>query len=90
MVVPNAHVEAAEKPNVAYIMADDQSGLCQQTTGKIRNVLLIMSDDLKASVLPVYGDMVCQTPNLDRLAASGMVFERAYCQGLAAHRHDLR
>ena len=50
---------------------------------KIRNVLFIISDDLKASVLPAYGNQVCKTPNLDRLAASGLVFERAYCQGLA-------
>ncbi len=41
------------------------------------------SDDLKASVLSTYGNTVCQTPNIDRLAKSGMVFEHAYCQGLA-------
>ena len=51
--------------------------------GKIKNVLFLISDDLKASVLPAYGNEVCKTPNLDRLAKSGMVFERAYCQGLA-------
>ncbi|MDP6232228.1 MAG: sulfatase [Nitrospinaceae bacterium] len=50
---------------------------------KVKNVLLIMSDDLKASVLSTYGNTVCQTPNIDRLAKSGMVFEHAYCQGLA-------
>jgi arylsulfatase A-like enzyme len=50
---------------------------------RIKNVLFIISDDLKASVLPAYGNQVCKTPNLDRLAAAGMVFERAYCQGLA-------
>ena len=50
---------------------------------KVKNVLLIMSDDLKASVLPVYGNTICRTPNIDRLAKTGMVFERAYCQGLA-------
>jgi len=52
-------------------------------SGKTKNLLFIISDDLKASVLPAYGNRVCKTPNLDRLAASGMVFERAYCQGLA-------
>lgn len=52
-------------------------------SGKVKNILFIMSDDLKASVLPAYGNKVCDTPNIDRLAASGMVFERAYCQGLA-------
>ena len=48
---------------------------------KIRNVLFIVSDDLKASVLGCYGDKICKTPNIDRLAREGMVFERAYCQG---------
>ena len=46
-----------------------------------KNVLLIVADDLKASVLGCYGDPVCQTPNLDRLARQGMVFQRSYCQG---------
>ena len=48
-------------------------------TGKIKNVLLIMSDDLKASALAAYSNTVCKTPNIDRLAKSGIVFERAYC-----------
>ena len=56
-----------------------------QPNGKIQNILLIMSDDLKASALPAYGDPICQTPNLDRLAAQSMVFERAYCQGLLCY-----
>ena len=46
-----------------------------------KNVVLIMSDDLKASVLGCYGDPHCQTPNIDRLADRGMLFEHAYCQG---------
>lgn len=49
---------------------------------EIRNVLFIVSDDLKASVLGCYGDRFCKTPNIDRLAKRGMVFEKAYCQGV--------
>ena len=69
--------------SLPLLAAGATSGTGQTAPGKIRNLLLIMSDDLKASALPAYGDVVCKTPNLDRLAASGLVFERAYCQGLA-------
>ena len=42
------------------------------------NVLLICIDDLKP-LLGCYGDRTVRSPNIDRFAASAMLFERAYC-----------
>lgn len=42
------------------------------------NILLILSDDHSAAHVGCYGDKNVRTPNLDRLAASGMRFERVY------------
>ena len=43
------------------------------------NFLFIPVDDLRPD-LGCYGDTIIKTPNIDRLAAQGVVFNRTYCQ----------
>ena len=44
------------------------------------NILLITTDQQRADSLGVYGNAVCETPNLDRLAAEGARFTACRCQ----------
>ena len=42
------------------------------------NVLLLIFDKCRADALGCYGRSAARTPNLDRLATSGVRFDRAY------------
>ena len=63
---------------VFSILAGTSNGFAQDRKAK-RNVLLIMTDDCNVD-LGCYGHDLVKTPNIDKLAARGMRFERAYCQ----------
>lgn len=54
------------------------AGLLQAAPNR-PNILFLASDDMRPQ-LGCYGDPLAKTPHLDRLAAQGLVFNRAYCQ----------
>jgi iduronate 2-sulfatase len=54
-------------------------GLLTAAEAKRQNVLFIIADDLTATALSCYGNTVCRTPNIDRLAGQGTRFTRAFC-----------
>ena len=45
---------------------------------KTANILIVMADQLSALALRCHGNTVARTPNLDRLAETGVVFDAAY------------
>ena len=51
---------------------------CQRTSEEKPNVVHIICDQLSADALSCSGNSHVHTPNLDRLAARGIRFERAY------------
>jgi arylsulfatase A-like enzyme len=42
------------------------------------NIVFFQVDQLRQDALGCYGNTICKTPHLDRLAAEGLLFDRAY------------
>lgn len=67
------------------------------------NIIFIFSDDHATSAISSYGSKLIQTPNIDRLAKEGVLFENVFCgnsicgpsratilTGLHSHAHGYR
>jgi len=50
------------------------------TQRRVKNILFIMCDQLRADHLSCFGHPTLKTPNIDALARRGVIFDRAYVQ----------
>jgi len=56
--------------------------ICLSASAAVRpNLVVIVTDDQAPLTLSCYGNTICETPNIDRLAREGMVLDRAYHMG---------
>ncbi|MEZ5977095.1 MAG: sulfatase [Planctomycetota bacterium] len=61
---------------------DDSAGTgrLNERNRDLPNVLFVLVDALRPDVLSIHGNDVARTPTFERLAANGVVFDRAYAQ----------
>ena len=60
----------------------------EKTTEK-PNIIYILADDLGYGDLSFLGQTKFSTPNIDKLAANGMVFTQQYSERLSVHHRGL-
>jgi arylsulfatase A-like enzyme len=62
--------------------AEEEKAAAQISRKQARNLIIIIADTTRADHLGCYGSTRVKTPNLDQLAAEGVVFTNCYADGL--------
>jgi len=85
MVLYRAHHRPRSPYGVFFVVALQTMAIARSRaattptpTGRPPNILYLMTDDQRADTLGCYGNAIIETPNIDRLAAEGVQFNRAF------------
>ena len=62
------------------ILGANARNFVEKATAETPNLIYIISDQLRFDALSCMGNKIISTPNMDRLAAEGVLFTRAYAQ----------
>ncbi|MCX6309288.1 MAG: sulfatase-like hydrolase/transferase, partial [Bacteroidia bacterium] len=62
------------------IFSADARNFVEKASAETPNLIFIISDQLRFDALSCMGNKLISTPNMDRLAAEGVIFTRAYSQ----------
>ena len=63
----------------ALSILPNRNTIGQITTRKRPNIIFIMTDDHASHAMSCYGSRINKTPNLDRIAKEGMLFNNSFC-----------
>jgi len=66
--------------NIQLLLVLFISSILFAQPNKKPNILFIIADDLTATAVSSYENKVSKTPNIDKLAAEGIRYTKAYCQ----------
>lgn len=79
--MPNINRRSFIQTSGAFLAASSALSSCTQSESKVRqpNIILIITDQQSAGMMSCAGNRYLNTPALDRLAATGVTFSRAYC-----------
>ena len=79
-MLKNKHVSLPLLLSGITVLSVNARNFVEKASAESPNLIYIISDQLRFDALSCMGNNIISTPNMDRLAAEGVIFTRAYAQ----------
>ncbi len=83
--MPESNIRKISTTQVLICLIVALSSLCSASPAKKPDVIFVIVDDLNDWIGCLDGHPDAQSPHIDSLAASGMLFTQAYCNSPQCH-----